>query len=129
MFYVFIFKSIYYSTKNILKKGLIMKNFIKINEEFTCKNCGHKNEKHQDSCRNHCVNCLYSLHVDDTIPGDRASKCHGLMKPESIDSNGKKGFIIVHKCTKCGKTIKNKVAPDDNQDTLIQISISQRINE
>jgi hypothetical protein len=35
------------------------------------------------------------------------------MAPDHLDYDGKKGWMIVHVCTKCGKTIPNKVAPDD----------------
>ena len=96
-------------------------NFISVNEEFICLNCGHENPKANKTCRNHCRNCLYSLHVDKDIPGDRLSTCKTLMKPYSIDQKAKKGFIIFHKCLKCGKIIPNKVADDDNQDIIIQV--------
>jgi hypothetical protein len=36
------------------------------------------------------------------------------MKPSAIDQDGKKGWMIVHRCEKCGKTIRNKAAPDDD---------------
>ena len=99
-----------------------MKNFIVINEEFTCQNCKEKNPKLQGSCRNHCKKCLYSLHVDKKTPGDRKSTCKSLMKPISADQSGKKGWIINHKCEKCGKTIPNKTADDDNFDKIIELS-------
>lgn len=101
-----------------------MKKFIVINEAFICKNCGEKNPPHEGSCRNHCRKCLFSLHVDEKTPGDRLSQCHQLMTPASLDQSGKKGWIIYHKCTKCGKIITNKAAEDDNFDELIKISNS-----
>jgi len=97
------------------------KNFITINEEFTCQNCGHKNPKAEKSCRNHCQSCLYSLHVDKSIPGDRKSACHGLMTPYKIEKSGKKGLIIYHKCQKCGEIKPNKALQDDNMDQIIKI--------
>ena len=33
--------------------------------------------------RNHCPNCLSSLHVDEE-PGDRASDCGGIMEPVAV---------------------------------------------
>lgn len=98
------------------------KNFITINESFICLNCSHKNPKHQSSCRNHCQKCLFSLHVDKETPGDRESTCKSLMQPISATQNAKKGYLIYHKCTKCGKIIPNKAAEDDNFDKLIEIS-------
>jgi DNA-directed RNA polymerase subunit RPC12/RpoP len=99
-----------------------MKNFIVINEEFICKNCGEKTEKLEGSCRNHCRNCLYSLHVDKETPGDRKSDCKSLMEPIFATKDGKKGWIITHKCTKCGKIIKNKTADDDNFEEIIKLT-------
>jgi hypothetical protein len=98
------------------------KNFIAVNEEFTCKNCGEKNPLLQGGYRNHCRKCLYSLHVDLTLPGDRLSECKSLMEPISADHSGKKGWIIHHKCLKCRKIIPNKEAPDDNFDKIIQLT-------
>lgn len=100
----------------------IKKNFIAKNEEFTCQNCGHQNPKLKGSYRNHCQNCLYSLHVDKNIPGDRLSDCKNLMTPVSTDQNGKKGWIVYHKCLKCGKIIPNITADDDNFDKIIQLT-------
>lgn len=99
-----------------------MKKFTHINEEFICKNCGQKNEKLSGSCRNHCTKCLCSLHVDKNFPGDRQSTCKNLMKPIKATQDGKKGWMIVHKCTKCDKIIPNKAADDDNFDEIIQLT-------
>ena len=104
-----------------------MKKFIVINEGFTCKNCGKQNSPQRGSCRNHCTDCLYSLHVDEKSPGDRQSSCRALMKPIKITQNSKKGWIIIHKCLKCGKEITNKTAPDDNFDKIIELT--QKTNE
>ena len=49
------------------------------------------------------------------------------MAPISIDQNSKKGFIIIHKCLKCGKIIPNKVADDDDNDALIKIIQRQNL--
>lgn len=103
-------------------------NFIHINEGFTCLNCNHKNVKSQGSCRNHCSECLYSLHVDETVPGDRESGCHSLMIPIAYSQNSKKGYIIKHMCQKCSKTINNKMEDDDNYDTLIKYISTRMIS-
>ncbi|PID84292.1 hypothetical protein CSB09_01805 [Candidatus Gracilibacteria bacterium] len=85
------------------------------NETFECLHCGNRVLPHtQGSARNHCPYCLYSLHLDEDIPGDRASLCHGMMKPIDFTYKKKKGDMILHECQKCGKTILNKVAPDDD---------------
>ena len=67
------------------------------------------------SYRNHCPFCLTSLHVDDVIPGDRKSTCHGIMKAYLLKYNGKKGWQIIHKCVKCGQEKLNIIAEGDTQ--------------
>ncbi|MBD3331130.1 RNHCP domain-containing protein [Candidatus Peregrinibacteria bacterium] len=98
------------------------KQFIVINEAFKCLNCGYENPPLQGSCRNHCRKCLYSRHVDENTPGDRESDCKELMEPTSVEHNSRKGWMIKHRCTKCGKEILNKSAPDDNFEKIIELS-------
>jgi|GEM_PF-1001971 len=98
---------------------------VKINEGFKCLKCGKTNPKAEKTCRNHCAECLYSVHVDKDIPGDRSSNCLGLMDPVKIDYNAKKGFQITHMCIKCGKSAKNKSASDDNAETITKIMMRQ----
>lgn len=88
-------------------------------EPFTCEHCGAQVEPIvHGSCRNHCPQCLWSKHVDEHGPGDRAATCGGLMEPVGVDFRGPKGWMIVHQCVSCGKTITNKCAPDDDQAKL-----------
>lgn len=98
-----------------------MGSFKKIDESFKCINCGNLVPKLKYTSRNHCNHCLCSIHVDES-PGDRASSCHGLLRPIRIDYNGKKGYIIIHKCEKCGIIKRNKAADDDNMSLIIKIS-------
>lgn len=63
------------------KRKLYEKGYYKThacNETFVCKVCGRTvvPEGAGSSHRNHCPNCLYSLHVDIN-PGDRESDCGG----------------------------------------------------
>jgi hypothetical protein len=97
-------------------------NFTVINESFQCGKCGMQVPAQQGSCRNHCTQCLYSMHVDAKYPGDRASDCHGLMKPISVTQSGKKGWILLHECEKCGVIIRNKMADDDNMTLAAELS-------
>ena len=100
-----------------------MANFVVVDEEFTCENCGAKVKKLGYSCRNHCPYCLYSKHVDIN-PGDRSEECHGMLEPIGLDKT-KKGYIIVFKCKKCGAIRKNIVAEDDDMDKIIELSTKQ----
>jgi DNA-directed RNA polymerase subunit RPC12/RpoP len=89
--------------------------FIPREEPFTCEHCGRPVEPlGRGTYRNHCPFCLWSKHVDDQGPGDRASTCGGLMEPIGLDQDGKKGWMILHRCVHCGKEIPNKAAPDDD---------------
>jgi len=36
------------------------------------------------------------------------------MEPMSKEHRGSKGWMIVHRCQKCGKQITNILAPDDD---------------
>ncbi|MGE6909792.1 RNHCP domain-containing protein [Lysinibacillus fusiformis] len=58
---------------------------------------------------------LYLKHLD-IVPGDRANPCKGLMKPITIVYSSKKGYPLVHQCTKCGHLSRNKVAMDCTQE-------------
>lgn len=88
------------------------------NQGFVCENCGQRVAPVSDGgYRNHCPECLYSLHVD-ILPGDRRCECHGLMEPKSVVYNSKKGYQIVHKCKKCGFKRaniinRNSIQPDN----------------
>lgn len=96
-----------------------MKRFTKKLENFICANCGA--DVTGNGYTNHCPKCLWSRDVDIN-PGDRASQCGGLMRPISIERVGD-GFIITHKCEKCGKTRRQHAAADDDMDAIIRISV------
>lgn len=100
-----------------------MSNFTVIDEEFECENCGKHVRKLGYSCRNHCPYCLHSKHVDIN-PGDRAENCKGVLKPVGIETDSKKGYVIVFRCEKCGKIRKNKAAEDDDMNLIIKLSVN-----
>lgn len=104
---------------------LEQKRFTQMDEEFMCENCGKKVEKLRYSSRNHCNYCLHSKHVDQN-PGDRQEECHGILEPIDIQIDSKKGYVIIYKCKKCGKTRKNKAAKDDNIDLIIKLSSNKK---
>jgi uncharacterized OB-fold protein len=94
------------------------KRFSKNDSGFICAACGREVLPLGYTSRNHCPFCLSSLHVD-VNPGDRACECHGIMRPIKAVTDPKKGYIILHKCSKCGEIHRNKAAheakvqPDD----------------
>lgn len=93
--------------------------FVKNDSEFICSNCNKKIEKLIYTSRDHCNFCLHSIHVDIT-PGDRLNECRGELVPLNIE-NSKKGQVIIYKCRKCGKLIKNIVAEDDDRNVIYNI--------
>ncbi len=54
-------------------------------DSFTCKVCGRlcTPQNAGSEHRNHCPNCLASLHVD-IEPGDRENDCGGIMEPVAV---------------------------------------------
>lgn len=97
-----------------------MKNFVMLDEEFTCSHCGKKVSRLHYSARDHCPYCLYSKHVD-ILPGDRMNHCLGLLKPVGIEKF-RNTFKIVYKCEKCGQSHKNIMANDDDSNEVINLS-------
>lgn len=73
--------------------------------------------------RNHCPNCLYSRHVDDTMPGDRKSTCGSMMKPIGLMTRRNGEMVLIHECLGCGKQDPNRIAADDNPVLLATIPI------
>ena len=94
------------------------KRFAKNDSGFICAACGREVMPLGYTSRNHCPFCLCSLHVD-VNPGDRENSCRGILRPISALPDPKRGYIIVHKCDKCGSVVRNKsaheakVQPDD----------------
>ena len=98
-------------------------------ESFTCKNCGRlvvpagAGSDH----RNHCPNCLHSLHVD-IEPGDRESDCGSLMEPIAVWVRNKGEWAIIHRCRRCGEISSNRVLADDNPMKLMSIAMKPLAN-
>ena len=100
------------------------KKFKMIDESFICYNCKKEVEPLGYTARDHCPNCLHSLHLDIN-PGDRASDCKGHLIPIGIEKNKKRGYKIIYKCDRCGIKTKNVMATDDNMDIIINLSVAE----
>lgn len=93
-------------------------------ESFYCKKCGRlvvsigSGSDH----RNHCPNCLTSLHLD-VEPGDREADCGGLMEPVAVWVRSKGEWAVIHRCRRCGALSSNRVAADDNPMKLMSIAM------
>jgi len=93
------------------------------NHGFVCVHCGQDVPPAEQTARNHCPHCLWSLHVDDKKPGDRASECGGPMEPAAIFQKTGGQWVVVHRCQKCEKEMPNRLAPDDNFQSVIDLSV------
>jgi DNA-directed RNA polymerase subunit RPC12/RpoP len=88
-------------------------------EDFVCDNCGQRVEG--DGYTDHCPFCLWGKHMDEELPGDRASGCQGMMKPICLlIKNGEQK--IKYKCQKCNHEFIVKIAENDNKDKLLELS-------
>jgi hypothetical protein len=85
--------------------------------------------------RNHCPYCLSSRHLDLYKAGDRLSACKSCMRPIAltIKKTGKKynqpnqgEMMLIHMCDECGKLSINRIAADDDVETVIEIFESSR---
>ncbi len=104
-----------------------VKTFTKNDSGFICGSCGREVKPLKYSSRNHCPYCLFSLHLDEN-PGDRLSECRGLMEPVFAEPDAKKGYIITHKCRKCGAVRRNKAALSGEQPDDIKKLIALTVN-
>lgn len=93
-------------------------------ETFICKVCGREvvPEGAGSDHRNHCPNCLSSIHVDEE-PGDRASDCEGVMEPIGVWVKNNGEWCLIHRCRRCGKLSSNRIAADDNPALLMSIAM------
>lgn len=73
--------------------------------------------------RNHCPNCLWSRHVDQS-PGDRAADCGSLMEPIAISVRGEGEWVLIHQCTGCEALSLNRTAGDDSPLLLLRIAVT-----
>jgi DNA-directed RNA polymerase subunit RPC12/RpoP len=80
--------------------------------------------------RNHCPYCLWSKHVDLYKPGDRLSACKAAMQPVGLTlkrifkkygglATGE--LMLIHRCVDCGKVSINRIAADDDPQTVLEI--------
>lgn len=93
-------------------------------DSFTCKVCGAlvTPEDAGSDHRNHCPQCLSSVHVDNR-PGDRASLCKGVMDPIGVWVRKNGEWAVIHRCRSCGALCSNRIAADDNPTLLMSIAL------
>ncbi len=101
--------------------------------DFSCIHCGgHVCSAHFLSGvqnRNHCPYCLWSRHLDLYAAGDRLSACKAAMQPVALTTKRSRNkynrsygeLMLVHVCTYCGSVAINRIAADDDAQTLLDI--------
>ncbi len=92
---------------------------------FRCRRCGLDVPVQAlgTAHRNHCPTCLWSRHLDDDAPGDRAAECSSLMEPIAIAVRGDGEWVLVHRCTGCDELHLNRIAGDDNPLMLVRLAV------
>jgi len=96
-----------------------VKNFIRKEEDFVCERCGEK--VMGDGYTDHCPKCLFGKHVDKEIPGDRESKCGGVMEPIKAIYEKEK-FKIMYRCIQCGHEFWVKEGVGDDREKLVELA-------
>lgn len=80
--------------------------------------------------RNHCPYCLSSRHLDLDEAGDRLSACKAPMRPIALTQkqtakkyaqSGQGELMLVHLCTECGQASINRIAADDDLDSVYRV--------
>jgi hypothetical protein len=91
---------------------------------FQCGHCGVEVSLDAPGTthRNHCPGCLWSRHLDRNVPGDRKADCSGGMEPIAVTVRGEGRWVLVHRCTDCGRLRLNKTAGDDNVLQLMRLA-------
>ncbi len=80
--------------------------------------------------RNHCPYCLWSCHLDLFAAGDRLSACKAPMRPSGLTMKRSRNkyqremrgeLMLIHQCTACGVLAINRIAADDDSETVIAV--------
>jgi hypothetical protein len=98
--------------------------FERSSQSFRCRNCGLdvSSDAPGTAHRNHCPNCLWSRHVDNT-PGDRRADCGSSMEPIAVHVRSNGEWALVHRCAGCRTIHLNRIAGDDNPLPLLRLAV------
>ncbi|PKL25729.1 MAG: RNHCP domain-containing protein [Spirochaetae bacterium HGW-Spirochaetae-3] len=93
-------------------------------ESFFCRRCGSPVPPSiaGGRNRNHCPNCLSSLHLD-IVAGDRRSPCKGLMRPIAVWAKPDGEWSVLHHCERCGIIRATRIAADDDEGALLKLAL------
>ena len=80
--------------------------------------------------RNHCPYCLWSCHLDLYSAGDRLSACKAKMKPIGLTIKRSRNkyqlsprgeLMLIHECVECKSLSINRIAADDDPETVLAV--------
>jgi len=107
--------------------------------DFQCGHCrNHVSATHVLSGvnnRNHCPYCLWSRHLDLYSAGDRLSACKGKMRPIGLTMKKSRNkyqikpggeLMLIHECVECGDLSINRIAADDDPDSIMDAFLSSQ---
>lgn len=109
--------------------GFLQRNF----GEFRCLACqvviSAQPQLSAVQHRDHCPYCLWSRHVDLIMAGDRLSACKAGMRPIGLTAKhtpkkyaAMRGeLMLIHQCLGCGKLSINRLAADDDGQTVLEV--------
>jgi hypothetical protein len=102
--------------------------------DFKCGNCGalvlSMNMLSGVQNRNHCPYCLWSRHLDLYSAGDRLSACKARMRPIGLTMKKSRNkyqlsprgeLMLVHTCVDCQTVSINRIAADDDPQTILAV--------
>ena len=94
-------------------------------DTFRCQNCrlDVSIDAPGTTHRNHCPTCLWSRHLDDDAPGDRAADCGSSWSRSrsacAVTANGRSCTAASH----CRTVHLNRIAGDDNPLMLMRLAV------
>jgi hypothetical protein len=94
-------------------------------ESFRCRHCrlDVPGDAPGTNHRNHCPTCLWSVHLDAIVPGDRGAACAAAMEPIAVHVREDGEWALIHRCGGCSAVSVNRVAGDDNPLALMRIAV------
>ena len=105
----------------------IRTNPVHRDEAFVCAHCGLAVPPHGRTARDHCPQCLRSVHVD-RVPGDRAADCGGLLDPVAVERRAE-DWVISYRCRRCGEHRTNRALldgdPPDDWEQVVALSVAK----
>ena len=73
--------------------------------------------------RNHCPTCLWSRHLDDDAPGDRAAECGSSMEPIAVCVRGDGEWALVTVARTAGPCTSTASRATTTRSVLMRLAV------